>query len=412
MINFNAGPAVADRYGSHQFLSSLRILMINYEFPPLGGGTGMACAALLEEFRRRQNLHVELITSSSNRQVQCLPHSDRINIHYLPTPKQNQHYWRMSELLGWTMQALRYASMLTHAQRFDLCHCWGGWPSGIVGRWLVHRQPYIVSLRGSDVPGYNKRLRMLDPLVMRHLCRRIWSHAARVVAVSRNLRSLALQTQPTADIDVIPNGVDVNRFRPSTSSACGLLFVGRLIERKNTHILIEACSRLVEIYPDLTLTIAGDGPERPRLEELVRRHRLGDRVRFLGHLKHDALATAYKEASILVLPAATDAMPNVVLEAMAAGLAIVTTQNGAAEVVRGNGLLLDRADPGIIYEVLCRYLNDAALLMEHQQASRFLAEQMSWATVAEYFLAIYDEVLAAPERVVVGPGREFRLPVA
>ena len=80
--------------------------MINYEFPPLGGGTGMACAALLEEFRQSQNLHVELITSSSNRQVQCLSHSDRINIHYLPTPKQDRHYWRMSELFGWTMQAL------------------------------------------------------------------------------------------------------------------------------------------------------------------------------------------------------------------------------------------------------------------------------------------------------------------
>ena len=287
--------------------------MINYEFPPLGGGTGMACAALLEEFRQSQNLHVELITSSSNRQVQCLSHSDRINIHYLPTPKQDRHYWRMSELFGWTMQALGYASALTRAQRFDLCHCWGGWPSGIVGLRLSRRQPYIVSLRGSDVPGYNKRLRVLDPLVMRHLSRCIWSRAARVVAVSRNLRALAVQTQPTADIDVIPNGVDVNRFRPAAPGVPGLLFVGRLIERKNTHILVEAFSRLAGHYPDLTLTIAGDGPERPRLEGLVRRHGIGERVRFRGHLSGDALAGAYEESSILILPADTDAMPNVVL---------------------------------------------------------------------------------------------------
>ena len=152
----------------------------------------------------------------------------------------------------------------------------------------------------------------------------------------------------------------------------GLLFVGRLIERKNTHILVEAFSRLAGHYPDLTLTIAGDGPERPRLEGLVRRHGIGERVRFRGHLSGDALAGAYSESSILILPADTDAMPNVVLEAMAAGLAIVTTRNGAAEVVRGNGLLLERADPADVYQALCSYLDDPALLMEHQKISRIL----------------------------------------
>ena len=140
--------------------------MINYEFPPLGGGNrhGLCCAP--GGFWQNQNLHVELVTSSSHRQVQCRSYSERINIHFLPTPKQDRHYWRMSELFGWTMQALGYASALTRAQRFDLCHCWGGWPSGIVGLRLARRQPYIVSLRGSDVPGYNKRLRVLDPLVV------------------------------------------------------------------------------------------------------------------------------------------------------------------------------------------------------------------------------------------------------
>ena len=104
-------------------------------------------------------------------------------------------------------------------------------------------------------------------------------------------------------------------------------------------------------------------------------------------------------------------MPNVVLEAIAAGLAIVTTRNGAAEVVRGNGLLLDRADPADIHQALCRYLDDPALLTEHQKISRFLAEQMSWASIAEYSGHLRRGTGGA--RAHRGRSRrEFRLPAA
>ena len=75
---------------------------------------------------------------------------------------------------------------------FDLCHCWSGLPSGMVGWWLRDRQPYLVSLRGSDVPGYNRRLRLLDPLVLRHVARRVWRDSAGVFAVrSRNRASIS-----------------------------------------------------------------------------------------------------------------------------------------------------------------------------------------------------------------------------
>jgi glycosyltransferase involved in cell wall biosynthesis len=267
-----------------------------------------------------------------------------------------------------------------------------------------------VALRGSDVPGYNERLRTLDPLIMTFIARRIWSQAARVVAVSRGLRQLALQTRPGTEIDVIPNGVNVQRFKPGPAGdSRRILFVGRLIERKGVTYLLQAFRGVLAAVPDAELVIVGEGPERARLE--ARAGALGlSGVNFLGHLEGDALSTAYSSSAILALPALADAMPNVVLEAMAAGLAIVTTPTGGSEVLCGNGVVVPAADPEALGAALVGYLTDPIRLAEHQRLSRRLAEGMSWAAVAGYYVQLYHEVVGAAQwRGSEVPGREFRL---
>ena len=102
-------------------------------------------------------------------------------------------------------------------------------------------------------------------------------------------------------------------------------------------------------------------------------------------------------------------MPNVVLEAMASGLAIVTTSTGATELIDGNGLVVETPEVAALRTAIARYLDDPALLARHQQRSRQLAEAMSWSTVADYFSMLYREVVAAPQGTVLVPPRDFRL---
>lgn len=388
----------------------MRVLMINYEFPPIGGGTGIACSQLLGELADRPGLEVDLVTSGMGSKPYVGPLASNIRIHRLAVIKRDLHYWRAGELISWTRRAMAYAGNLARAQPYDVCHCWAGWPSGIIGHRLRRQQPYIVSLRGSDVPGYNERLRVLDPLLMRHVSRRVWGRAARVVAVSRNLRALALETLPTAMIDVIPNGVDVRSFAPSPEEERHrVLFVGRLIERKGVHFLIEAFRGVLAAVPDAALTIVGDGPERGRLEAMAADLVAAGRVAFRGHLARPEMPGAYRGSAILVLPALADAMPNVVLEAMAAGLAIVTTPTGGGEVIRGNGVTVPRADPGALCQALVAYLTEPARLAQHRSTSRRLAEGMSWAAVAGFCLELYREAVTAPALPVAAPPREFQL---
>ena len=137
--------------------------MINYEFPPFDGGTGRACARLLDAFATHADISIDLVTSGPQPEIRSHRLGERIVVHRLPIPKRDLHYWRAGELARWTLRARRHARGLVSVRGYDVCHCWAGWPSGVVGYGLRARIPYIVSLRGSDVPGYNPRLRLARP---------------------------------------------------------------------------------------------------------------------------------------------------------------------------------------------------------------------------------------------------------
>ncbi|MFZ1428228.1 MAG: glycosyltransferase family 4 protein [Geminicoccaceae bacterium] len=372
----------------------LRLLVLCYETPPIGGGTGVACMQVLHALAHRTDLHIDMISSGPGRRLEVV-HQGSAAIHLLPVGKRDLNHWRPDELCRWMVGAVRRATELMRDEPYDLCHCWSGFPAGLVGWWLRHRQPYLVSLRGSDVPGYNRRLRLLDPLLLGHIARRVWRDAAGVVAVSRSLQALAQRTATDLPIGILPNGVDADHFRPGANGGSpSLVFAGRLIPRKGVAFLLDAVAMLKARHAGLNLTIAGDGPERGALETRCQQLGIGPQVTFTGRLDRGELARLLGRSGILVLPAVADAMPNVVLEGMAAGMAIVATQTSAAGIVHDNGAIVPPGDPTALAAAIERYLVDPALLVQHQRRSRVLALGRSWDAVADDHLGHYLDALA------------------
>ena len=146
------------------------------------------------------------------------------------------------ELLRWTWRARRASQGASFATGATTSATAG--PAGRRVCWgyrFREALPYLVSLRGSDVPGYSERLARWDPVVFRRLSRRVWTEAGAVVAVSESLRALALRTCPDLDVRVIPNAADTVRFYPGPDvDRYTVLFVGRLIPRKNVADLLTA----------------------------------------------------------------------------------------------------------------------------------------------------------------------------
>jgi glycosyltransferase involved in cell wall biosynthesis len=175
-----------------------------------------------------------------------------------------------------------------------------------------------------------------------------------------------------ARVHLLPHGVDLSRFRPRPAPADGtprLLAVGRLVEKKGFHVLVEAAARLKSPF---RLRIVGEGTERGRLRDLIEAHELSDRVTLDGALTHAELPAAYADSHAVVVPSVEDrtgdrdGLPNVVLEAMACARPVVASEIsavGSAVTHEETGLLVPPADAAALAAALER-LADARPLRE------------------------------------------------
>lgn len=366
--------------------------MLNYEFPPLGGGAANATYYLLREFSRASDIEIDLVTSSVD-SFKLEVFSPNIRIHYLNIGKKGSlHYQSNKDLLTYSWKAYTYCKQLLKEQNYDLCHAFFGIPCGYIAYRLSkkHHLPYIVSLRGSDVPFYNQRFYWLDKLAFKRLSTKIWKNAARVVANSQGLKDLALHSSPDQSIEIIPNGVDADSFATrQTFMANGklnLLFVGRLIPRKGVDYLVQAIQGL----QDVRLTIVGDGP---MLEELENAASDLD-VHFTGPMDHEDLKAIYPQHDVFVLPSLNEGMSNTVLEAMAAGLPlIVTDTGGTGELVDGNGFVVPKSDSDAIRASIVKFLDNRITLPTKGRRSRELAMGMAWDKIAGMYGDIYKKIL-------------------
>lgn len=368
--------------------NKVHILFLNYEFPPLGGGAGNATKYLFLEFAKQEDLEIDLITSSTDK-LKIEKFAKNIRIHYLDIGKKgNIHYQSNIDLLKYSWKAYFYGKGLIKKKKFDLIHAFFGIPCGYIAMKL--RLPYIVSLRGSDVPFYNPRFAKLDKVVFHRLSRRIWRRARVVIANSEDLKGLAMKTF-AGEIDVIPNGVDTREFKPlknkKISKKIRLISTGRLIARKGYQYLIPALKGLKNVE----LTLVGGGDLRSELEELARKNQV--KVNFTGEVKHDEIVKYLQNSDIFVLPSLNEGMSNSILEAMACGLPIITTDTGGSkELIDGNGFIIKKSSIASIRNALSKYSESKKLNLDHGEISRQIALKFSWVNVARNYKKIYDQL--------------------
>jgi glycosyltransferase involved in cell wall biosynthesis len=230
---------------------------------------------------------------------------------------------------------------------------------------------------------------------MKPAIRSLWRQAACVVANSRGLSALAHRTEPDVTIHVIPNGVDVQRFRPGGSPARNgsvrLLYVGRLTYQKGVDVLIQALHKLASKI-QFEVELVGDGNARRPLERMVQKFGLAERLHFTGWLDQTEIPQRYQQADIFVLPSRDEGMANVILEAMASGLPVIATSiAGNVELVQHgeNGLLVTPDDPEQLADALLALMNEVELRQRMGSSGRALVERgYSWNHMAEQYLEV------------------------
>jgi colanic acid/amylovoran biosynthesis glycosyltransferase len=218
------------------------------------------------------------------------------------------------------------------------------------------------------------------------ICRAI-RKAAFVVADIRTVYELFLATRGTEDVYLIRNGLNLDDFAVR-STQNGLpdkplvLAAGSLTEPKGFHVLVEACAQLKAQEPSFHCCIIGEGPERTRLEELVKRRGLEGQVSLTGACTLEQLKAAYYGASIFVMPSVdspvgSDGLPTVIIESMAIGVPVVATRKaGIPDLVqdRGTGLLAPPGDVKALAQCLSELLSDQELRVNLTREARKAVE--------------------------------------
>lgn len=445
----------------------MRILIVNYEFPPIGAGGGQASQKIAERLVKMGH-KVRVITSRPTQlytlmgnfslllgigfwvylayaklswgedisdhgftllgtlllltgfilratgliwelimPIRGLKHVEFIEgveVIRVPVMRQRQDFCSTFEMATFLISGAWHSLWQVREFRPDLVHIFFGVPDGPIG-WLLKRiygLPYIISLRGADVPSdqvkrFAKQYRVLRPFI-----RWLWHDADRLVAVSNGLRSYAHETAPNLPIHVIPNAIDLSAFtpamQPKTSSPVRLLYVGRFNVFKNVETLIEAVAKLIQMdVGEFELRLVGEGEQRPVLEQMVSELNLTRQVHFVSWVPRDEIADHYRRSDVFVTATTWEGMPNTVLEAMACGLPIVGTQaSGLHELVHDgvNGYLVPIKDPDALAEAIALLIGNGYERRRMGRQSRKLAEsEFAWEYITEQYLDIYEQVL-------------------
>lgn len=379
----------------------MKILMINYEFPPIGGGGGNVTYYISKNLALLGH-DVHVITS----RFKSLPKNENIEgfyVHRVPVLRKSPNVCGIHEMLTYVISASIFCIRFAKKFQPDIVHVFFGIPSGPVAYVLkkLYNIPYVLFLGGRDVPRPHPDppiYRLLYGLLMSPI-KSIWANARAVVACSQGLKDLALKTDAKANINVIPDGVDLKKFHPSAKKnspeKVQILAIGRLIPRKGFDYLIRSLPYVIEhSQKDFCIEIVGDGPQLSELMQLAKKIGVNGKIVFTGAVPYDKLVDKYQKADMFVLSSLAEGMPLVVLEAMASGLPIIATKvQGIAELVTDglNGYLFNPSDYKALSKHLAYMINNDETRINMGEESLKIIQRYDWSQITEQYLNLYEK---------------------
>jgi glycosyltransferase involved in cell wall biosynthesis len=372
----------------------MRILTLSYEFPPIGGGGSGVVKGLARELVRLG--HTVDVVTMGFRGLPAHEVVDGITVHRIDCGRRSESKCTAREAFRYVLKARPLVRRLLAAQPYDLVHTHFIFPDGIVARSEAAPRgvPYLITAHGSDVPGYNPKpfFKFVHPLltvVWRWVTRR----ASAIVSPSQTLARLIESVKPGTEVLVIENGIDVEKYRPLHKSE-QILVATRLVERKGVQYVLKA---LAGSGLGWRAIVVGSGEYQEPLKRL--NEELGRPAEFVGWLNNESaeFRELLEKSAIYALPSDFENFPVGLLEAMAAGAAIVTTRGHGCEEVVGDAAEL--VTPGCedaercvaeIRTALQRLTTDREYCAElGARARRRLDDNFGWRVVAGRYLELY-----------------------
>jgi glycosyltransferase involved in cell wall biosynthesis len=309
---------------------------------------------------------------------------------------------------GYVASGSLAAARLARSGEFSVIHAFWPLPHGVIGLAAKRASgvPLVSTFFGVELTWMEKELPFLSPVL-----RRIVRGSDAVTAISTYTAERLRRQVPGADPAIIPFGATVEPLaelpapRTDPGAPFELLFVGRLVERKGVHLLLDALASLPAARR-VVLRVVGDGPERARLQAQAERLELDARVVFHGFVTQDELKARIATCDAFVLPAVVDAKGDteglgvVLLEAMGYGKpTIASAAGGIVDIVRDgrNGFLVPPGDAPALADAISRMMDDPAAARQMGVHGRDdVRAGFSWDVIVGRLAEVYARVRKAP----------------
>jgi L-malate glycosyltransferase len=327
----------------------MRILLINYEYPPIGGGGGVFTRFLAEELAKEHE--VDLITTRLG-DLKKRETIRGVSIFRVPViGKRSFQSAGLLSLISFPLSAAAQGLRLLKKKDYDVINTHFALPTGPAGCFLskVSGKKNVLNVFGGDIYDPTKRSSPHRNLFLRWAVRGILNHSSAIIAESEDI-AVHVETiyRPNKKAVVIPIGFPA-RLHASEEKVflnkgkIQFISIGRMVKRKGFDVLIRALSLLKDIENTPRLHLVGDGPELNSLKTLARELGIQDHITFSGTVDDKEKFRLLSNSDIYVLSSVHEGFGIVLLEAMCCGLAVIATNNGGqTDIIKDgkNGILV------------------------------------------------------------------------
>jgi glycosyltransferase involved in cell wall biosynthesis len=374
----------------------MRILVLNHEFPPIGGGGGRVAKDICRELSK-WGYEIKVLTAH----IKGLPREeerDGYQVIRLPSLRNQPYKASFLSMTAYVLAGLWTGHRLVRSFKPEVIHAHFAVPAGALA-WVLSRMtgiPYVLTVHLGDVPGGVPEktggwFRWIHPFT-----RAIWRDANRIVAVSEFTRQLALKKYDVK-IQVISNGVDLSTMQPNIihlNQPPRIVFAGRFMAQKNPLQLVQTLKGLKQFQWQCVMI--GDGPLMQDIKRAVAESDLEDRFQFTGWIDPQDVLNWFDRSDILFMPSRSEGLPVVGVQALAKGLAIIASQvGGFVDLVDHdkNGYLIQQEDIAKFSTSLQGLLSDSTRLLSFRKASLEKAKCFEINQVVKEYENIFLSVL-------------------
>ena len=374
----------------------MKILVLCYEYPPLGGGGGRVAQTVARELASRG--HKIEVHTGGMAHLPLVAQDGGVEVHRFRSGRKREDRCSIPEMMAWCATAFAPTLRAIREWQPDVIHAHFAMPTGTLA-WSLHRLtkvPYVITAHLGDVPGAFFPRDSALFMALEPFAGRIWREAARVTGVS----TFVAETGERAyhrPVVMIPNGIRLNDIgeHKAPHEVPQLVFTGRLVEQKRPLLLLDALAHLSNL--PWKLTLIGDGPLMAAVQERAEALSLKDRVHFTGWVSSDQVHTILGASDIFCMPSESEGLSVAAVEALKHGLAIAGTGiPGLRDVLTDgvNGRAVHVDDVNAYAGALRSMLSDRTLLERMQQASLERVHEFDLKDVAAKYERVLEEAVS------------------